>query len=63
MSPISELLNWASPDFLVELERLGYAIVPMAPTAEMIEEGMHPARPGSIGDVYREMVKAGRVKA
>lgn len=45
------------------IDNHGYAVVPLDPDAEMIEEGMHPAQPGSIGDVYREMVKVGRVKA
>lgn len=48
---------------LAELERQGAVLMPIDPTAEMITAGMHPARPGSIGDMYREMVKAGKVTA
>jgi hypothetical protein len=48
---------------LTELERQGFVIMPIHPTAAMITEAMYPARPGSIGDMYREMVKVGRVTA
>jgi hypothetical protein len=63
MSAMTEMLNWLPPDFLARIDAAGYAIVPLHPTADMIQEGLHPARPGSIGDIYREMVKAGRVTA
>jgi hypothetical protein len=45
------------------LNTQGFVIVPLHPTAEMITEALHPARPGSIGDMYREMVKVGKVTA
>ncbi len=49
-------------DLFAEFEALldvaGYAIVPKRPTYEMIEEGLHPAVPGSVSEIYREMIKA-----
>lgn len=48
---------------ITELKRQGHVIMPLHATGEMIEEGMYPARPGSLGDIYREMVKVGQVTA
>jgi hypothetical protein len=41
-----------------EFDRLGYVVVPKHPTAEMLEEGHHPALPGSPGSIYRAMINA-----
>jgi hypothetical protein len=43
---------------LAALDELGYAVVPKVPTYEMVMEGLHPAVPGSVSDIYREMIKA-----
>jgi hypothetical protein len=40
------------------LDAAGYAIVPKHPTHDMVMEGLHPAIPGSVSDIYREMIKA-----
>jgi hypothetical protein len=44
--------------FIEELTAAGYAIVPLEPTRDMILEGLHPAIPGNVSDIYREMLKA-----
>lgn len=43
---------------LVILDRAGYVAVPKHPTHEMVTEGLHPAIPGSVSDIYKEMIKA-----
>jgi hypothetical protein len=40
------------------LDAAGYAIVPKYPTYEMLMQGLHPAIPGSITEMYCEMIKA-----
>jgi hypothetical protein len=41
-----------------ELESQGYAIVPKYPTYEQVMKGLHPAIPGSVTEIYHEMIKA-----
>lgn len=36
----------------------GYVIVPIHPTYEMVMEGLHPAIPGSVTEIYHEMIMA-----
>lgn len=43
---------------LVILDAAGYVVVPKRPTDEMVIEGLHPAIPGSVSEIYREMIKA-----
>lgn len=43
---------------LVILDDAGYVPVPKVPTRGMILEGLHPAIPGSVSEIYREMIKA-----
>jgi hypothetical protein len=50
-----------SPDFdsfVDELDAAGYVIVPKHPTYEMVMEGLTPAIPGSVSEIYKEMIKA-----
>jgi hypothetical protein len=43
---------------LAALDEAGYVIVPKCPTYEMVIEGLHPAIPGSVSEIYKEMIKA-----
>ena len=43
---------------LAAIDELGYAIVPKYPTYEMLMQGLHPAIPGSVTEMYCEMIKA-----
>lgn len=43
---------------LAILDDAGYVVVPKHPTYEMVTEGLHPAIPGSVSDIYKEMIKA-----
>jgi hypothetical protein len=43
---------------LLDAIYLEHAIVPRHPTYEMVMEGLHPAIPGSVSEIYREMIKA-----
>lgn len=43
---------------LDELKRQGHTVVPLEPTRDMILEGMNPAIPGSVSEIYREMIRA-----
>ena len=43
---------------LAALDAAGYAIVPKYPTYEMVMQGLHPAIPGSVTEMYCEMIKA-----
>jgi hypothetical protein len=43
---------------LVILDAAGYVVVPKLPTHEMVTEGRHPATPGSVSEIYKEMIKA-----
>jgi hypothetical protein len=45
-------------NIVAALDAAGYAIVPKEPTRDMILEGLHPAIPGNVSEIYREMVKA-----
>lgn len=40
------------------LDAAGYVVVPKHPTYEMVTEGLHPAIPGSVSEIYKEMIKA-----
>lgn len=40
------------------LDGAGYVVVPKRPTYEMVTEGLHPAIPGSVSEIYHEMIKA-----
>ena len=40
------------------LDQAGYVVVPKHPTYEMVTEGLHPAIPGSVSEIYKEMIKA-----
>ena len=40
------------------LDEAGYVVVPKHPTYEMATEGLHPAIPGSVSEIYREMIRA-----
>jgi hypothetical protein len=40
------------------LDAAGYVIVPKHPTYEMVMEGLHTAIPGSVSEIYREMIAA-----
>jgi hypothetical protein len=53
-SLMAELLEQAA----ALLDAAGYVIVPKHPTHEMVMEGLHPAIPGSVSEIYREMIKA-----
>jgi hypothetical protein len=43
---------------LVVLDEAGYVVTPKVPNRDMILEGMSPAIPGSVSEIYREMIKA-----
>jgi len=43
---------------LAALDEAGYVIVPKNPTYEMVTEGRHPAIPGSVSEIYKEMINA-----
>lgn len=43
---------------IVILDDAGYVAVPKQPTRDMILEGLHPAIPGNVSEIYREMIKA-----
>ena len=43
---------------LAILDDAGYVVVPKSPTCEMVTEGHHPAIPGSVSEIYKEMIKA-----
>jgi hypothetical protein len=43
---------------LAILDDAGYVAVPKHPTREMVTEGLHPAIPGSVSEIYKEMIKA-----
>jgi hypothetical protein len=43
---------------LVILDDAGYVVTPKVPSRDMIMEGMNPAIPGSVSEIYREMIKA-----
>jgi hypothetical protein len=43
---------------LEALTAAGYVIVPIHPTYEMVMEGLHPAIPGSVTEIYHEMIMA-----
>jgi hypothetical protein len=61
-------INWCSVDAafrrgglaagLRELDIQGHVVVPKAPTYEMVTEGLHPTIPGSVSEIYKEMIKA-----
>jgi hypothetical protein len=42
---------------LAILDDAGYVAVPKQPTYEMVTEGRHPAIPGSVSEIYKEMIK------
>ena len=58
MDDLMKLLNFTAPGFLEELDAAGYAIVPKYPTYEQVMQGLHPAIPGSVTEIYCEMIKA-----
>lgn len=43
---------------LTALDAAGYVVVPKHPTHEMVTEGLYPAIPGSVSEIYREMIQA-----
>lgn len=45
-------------DVIALLDAAGYVIAPKHPTYEMVMEGLTPATPGSVSEIYREMIKA-----
>jgi len=55
---IEEAYRDAASDLITRLDAAGYAIVPKYPTYEQVMQGLHPAIPGSVTEIYCEMIKA-----